>query len=58
MLTTLTLLLLASAPQTTTFAGEWLLAWDQMGTQYIRVTVTEEGPPLKSRGRTRASNVR
>jgi acetamidase/formamidase len=47
MLTTLTFLLLASAAQLTPFAGDWQVVWDQMGTQYIRVTVTEEGSTLK-----------
>ena len=43
MIVTFALFLLASAPQTATFAGEWLLTWDQMGPQYIRVSVTQEG---------------
>ncbi len=43
MIATLALFFLASAPQTTTFTGEWLLTWDQMETQYIRVSVTQEG---------------
>jgi hypothetical protein len=43
MIATLTLFLLASAPQTTTFTGEWLLTWEQMGTQYIRVSATMDG---------------
>src|SRR5215831_16490132 len=47
MLTILTLLLVAFAPQLTTFAGDWHLVWHQMGTQYLRVTVTEEGPTVK-----------
>src|ERR1700753_1339028 len=47
MLTTLTLLLFASAPQHPNLAGDWRLVWDQMGTQYIRVTVTEQGPTAK-----------
>ena len=45
---TLALFLLAAAPQTTTFTGEWLLTWEQMGTQYIRVSVTEEGAAAKA----------
>ena len=47
MIATLALFLLASAPQTTTFSGEWLLTWDQMGTQYIRVSVTQDGAAAK-----------
>ena len=47
MLTTLTVLLLAFAPQLNTFAGEWQLVWQQMGTQYLRVTVTQEGAAVK-----------
>src|SRR5690349_19954374 len=47
MIATLLLFLLASAPQTTTFTGEWLLTWDQLGTQYIRVSVTMDGPKAK-----------
>ena len=47
MLPTLTLFLLASAPQLATFAGDWQLVWDQMGPQYIRVTVTVQGPTAK-----------
>ena len=47
MIAALTLFLLASAPQTTTFNGEWLLTWDQMGTQYIRVSVTQDGAAAK-----------
>jgi acetamidase/formamidase len=47
MLTQLTLLLFASAPQSGAFAGEWQLAWNQMGPQYIRVTVTEQGSTAK-----------
>jgi amidase len=43
MIVTLTLFLLAFAPQTAVFTGEWLLTWDQMGMQYIRVSVTQEG---------------
>jgi hypothetical protein len=43
MIVTFTLFLLAFAPQTAAFTGEWLLTWDQMGTQYIRVSVTQEG---------------
>ena len=46
MLTTLTLLFLASAPQSP-LAGEWQLVWDQMGTQYIRVNVKEEGTTVR-----------
>jgi amidase len=42
MIATLALLLLASAPQTTTFSGEWLLTWNQRGTQYLRVSVTQD----------------
>src|SRR5262249_10851161 len=41
------LMLAASAPQLTEFAGDWLLVWNQMGTQYIRVTVTEQGSTAK-----------
>ncbi len=47
MLTTLTLLLFPYAAQLTPFAGDWQLVWDQMGTQYIRVTVKEEGRTAK-----------
>src|ERR1051326_5075257 len=47
MIATLALLFLAYAPQTTTFAGEWLLTWEQMGTQYIRVSVTQDGASAK-----------
>ena len=47
MLTALTLLLAAYAPQPNTFAGEWQIVWQQMGTEYIRVTVTEEGATVK-----------
>jgi acetamidase/formamidase len=47
MLTLLPLLLLASAPQATVFAGEWQLVMDQMGTQYIRATITQEGQHAK-----------
>jgi amidase len=47
MIATLTLLLLAPAPRATTFIGEWQLIWDQMGTQYIRVSVTQEGVAAK-----------
>src|ERR1017187_8121316 len=47
MIATLTLFLLASAPQTTTFTGEWLITWDQMNTQYIRVSVTQDGAAAK-----------
>jgi acetamidase/formamidase len=47
MLKTFTLLLLASAAQAATFAGDWLLIWDQMGTQYIRIAVTEQGSTAK-----------
>jgi len=43
MIVTLTGFLLAFAPQTTTLMGEWLLTWDQMGPQYIRVSITQEG---------------
>src|ERR1700722_5584828 len=43
MVVTFTLFLLAVAPQTAALTGEWLLTWDQMGTQYIRVSVTQEG---------------
>src|SRR5580700_1351499 len=43
MIVTLTLFFLAFAPQTVAFTGEWLLTWNQMGTQYIRVSVTQEG---------------
>ena len=48
MVVTLTLLFLAFAPQTTALTTEWLLTWDQMGTQYIRVSVTQEGAALKA----------
>ncbi len=41
------LFFLAYAPQTTTFTGEWLLTWDQMGTQYLRVSVTQDGAAAK-----------
>ena len=47
MVNALTVLLVAFAPQLTSFAGDWQLVWHQMGTQYIRVTVTEEGPTAK-----------
>ena len=47
MIGTLALFLLASAPQTTTFTGEWLLTWDQMSRQYIRVSVTQDGAAAK-----------
>jgi|ERR1022692_254965 hypothetical protein len=47
MIATLTLFRLASAPQTTTLAGKWLITWDQMGPQYIRVSVTQEGAAAK-----------
>ena len=43
MVVTLTLFALAFAPQTTTFTGEWLLTWDQNGSQFIPVSVTQEG---------------
>jgi amidase len=43
MIGILALFFLASAPQTNTFSGEWLLTWDQMGTQYIRVSVKLDG---------------
>ena len=48
MIVTLTLFLLAFAPQVTASTTEWLLTWDQMGTQYIRVTVTQEGTAVKA----------
>ena len=47
MLTALTLLFLSSATQLTSFAGEWQIVWDQMGKQYIRVSVTQQGPTAK-----------
>src|SRR5580692_407773 len=43
MIVTFTLFLLAFAPQTAALTGEWLLTWDQMGPQYIRVSVKQEG---------------
>jgi amidase len=43
MIVTFALFLLAFVPQSAVFTGEWLLTWDQMGTQYIRVSVTQEG---------------
>src|SRR5215471_7294783 len=46
MLTTLAFLL-ALMPQANTFAGEWQLIWDLMGTQYIRVSVTQDGAAAK-----------
>ena len=48
MVVTLTLLFLAFAPQTTALTTEWLLTWDQMGTQYIRVSVTQEGAAVRA----------
>ena len=48
MIVTFALFLLAfAAPQATTFTGEWLLTWDQMGPQYIRVSVTQEGAAVR-----------
>jgi len=47
MIVILTLFLLAYAPQATTFTGEWLLTWDQMGTQYLRVSITQDGAAAK-----------
>ena len=48
MVVTLTLLFLAFAPQTTALTTEWLLTWDQMGTQYIRISVAQEGAAVKA----------
>jgi amidase len=49
MIVTFALFLLAfAAPQATTFTGEWLLTWDQMGPQYIRVSVTQEGAAVRA----------
>jgi amidase len=48
MIVPLTLFLMAFAPQTTTLTAEWLLTWDQMGTQYIRVSVTQEGAAVRA----------
>jgi amidase len=47
MLTSLPLLLLALAPDLATFSGDWQLVWEQMGTQYLRVTVTGQGRTVK-----------
>jgi acetamidase/formamidase len=47
MIAMLTFAIAAFAPQTTIFTGEWLLTWDQMGTQYIRVSVTQDGAAAK-----------
>ena len=47
MLTSLTLLFLAFAPDLTTLGGDWQLVWEQMGTQYLRVTVTGQGQTVK-----------
>ncbi len=41
------LLFIAMAPQPASFTGEWLLTWDQMGPQYLRVVVTQEGALAK-----------
>ncbi len=46
MLATIAFLLL-SAPQPSTFTGDWQLLWEQMGTQYLRVTVTQEAGKAK-----------
>ena len=43
MIVTFSLFLLSFAPQTAAFTGEWLLTWDQMGTQYIRASTHQEG---------------
>src|ERR1700734_2912499 len=48
MLTSLTLLFLAFAQDLTTFRGDWQLVWEQMGRQYLRVTVMEQGQTVKS----------
>jgi amidase len=47
MLTSLTLLFFAFAQDLTTFGGDWQLVWEQMGKQYLRVTVTEQGQTVK-----------
>ncbi len=47
MITSLTLLFLALAQDFTTFGGEWQLVWEQMGRQYLRVTVTQQGQTVK-----------
>ena len=58
MIATLSLFLLASAPQTTTFTGEWLLTWDQMRRNTSAFRSRRMALRLKSHGKTRASNVR
>ena len=57
MLTSLPLLLLAFAQDRTTFGGDWQLVWEQMGRQYLRVTVTEQGQTVKVAWENEASNV-
>src|SRR5580698_114947 len=47
MLISLTLLFFAFAPDLATFSGDWQLVWEQMGTQYLHVTVTGQGQNVK-----------
>ena len=48
MIVTLALLLLAFAPQTGSFTGDWLLSRDQMGPACTRVSVTQEGVAVRA----------